>query len=152
MKVKNHNLKYKTKKFLDFIDITGDVEKLIKKNKIKDGFATVFSKHTTAAIKINEKERGIYTDFKNLVERIIPQKQYYHHNDLSIRTENVVCGIGASDCLNGHSHCLHLLMGGSGESIPIVNGKLAFGTYQRIFLIELDSSRSRDILVHFIYD
>lgn len=147
MKIHNHVLKYKTKKFIDFIDITEDVENLIKKNKVKNGYIIVFSKHTTAAIRVNEKEKGIYKDFKIFVNKLIPAKQYYHHNDLTIRTENLVCDVGASDCLNGHSHCLHLLMGATSEHIPIIDGKLAFGLYQRIFLIELDCPRSREVLV-----
>ncbi len=147
MRIENHVLNYKTKKFIDFIDITEDVENLLKKSKAKNGYVVVFSKHTTAAIRINEKERGICKDFEIFVKKLIPDKQYYHHNDLSIRTENLVCDVGASDCLNGHSHCLHLLMGATSEFIPVIDGKLAFGMYQRIFLIELDCPRSRDVVV-----
>ena len=132
---------------MEFIDITDEIEKLIKRNKVKSGFVIVFSKHTTAAIRVNEKEKGIYKDFARLVHQLLPKKQYYHHNDLKIRTENLVCDVNASDCLNGHSHCLHLLMGGSSEYIPIINGKLALGIYQRIFLIELDCPRRREIMV-----
>jgi len=152
MKIHNHILKFTTNFFLDFIDITEKIENLIKKNQAKNGFVTIFSKHTTAAIRINEKEKGIYQDFKNLVEKLSPPKQYYHHNDLSSRTENLVCDLGASDCLNGHSHCLHLLMGATSETIPIVDGKLALGAFQRIFLIELDCARLRNILVQLVYE
>lgn len=147
MKIKNHTLKYQTKKFMDFIDITDNVKKLIKTNKTKNGYITVFSRHTTAAIRINEKENGIFKDFESFVKRILPDKSYYRHNDLAIRTENLACELGASDCINGHSHCLHLLMGATSESIPITDGKLALGIYQRIFLIELDCGRKREILV-----
>lgn len=147
MKTHNHILKYKTKKFIDFIDITDDIETIIKEKKVKNGFVIVFSKHTTAAIRINEKEKGIYKDFEIFAKKILPPKQYYHHNDLTIRTENLVCDLGASDCLNGHSHCLNLFMGGTSEYIPIIEGKLAFGTYQRVFLIELDCPRQREVVV-----
>lgn len=147
MKIYNHALLFTTKKFMDFIDITDEVEKLIKKRKIKNGFVIVFSTHTTAAVRINEKEKGIYKDFEIFTKKLLPHKQYYHHNDLNIRTENLVCDIGASDCLNGHSHCLHLLMGATTELIPIVNSKFAFGTFQRIFLIELDCPRRREVLI-----
>lgn len=152
MKISNNVLKFKTKKFIDFIDITDKVKDLVKKKKIKNGVVTVFSKHTTAAIRINEKEKGIYKDFEIFAEKILPHKKYYHHNDLTIRTENLVCDIGASDCLNGHSHCLHILMGATSEFIPIIEGKLALGTYQRIFLIELDCPRQREILVQIIHE
>lgn len=131
---------------MEFIDITNDVEKLIKEDKTQNGYVIIFSKHTTAAIRVNEKENGIYRDFENFVNRLLPPTKYYCHNDLNIRTENLVCDIGASDCLNGHSHCLHLLMGGSTELVPIIDGKLSFGPYQRIFLIELDCARSREVI------
>jgi secondary thiamine-phosphate synthase enzyme len=147
MKIHNYTIKKTTKKFMDFIDITNEIEKLVNKSKVKNGFIIVFSKHTTAAIRINEKEKGIYKDFAMFSNRLLPKKQYYRHNDLKIRTENLVCDIGASDCMNGHSHCLHLLMGGTTELIPIIDCKLALGTYQRIFLIELDCLRQRKILV-----
>lgn len=147
MKVHNYTIKKTTKKFMDFIDITDEIEKLVKKSKAKNGFIIVFSKHTTAAIRINEKEKGIYKDFAMFSRRLLPTKQYYHHNDLKTRTENLVCDIEASDCMNGHSHCLHLLMGGTSELVPLIDHKLALGTYQRIFLIELDCPRRRNILV-----
>lgn len=135
---------------MDFIDMTEDIEKLIKKNKVKNGFIVVFSKHTTAAVRVNEKEKGICKDFENFVKRLLPPKKYYYHNDLSIRTENLVCEPGASDCLNGHSHCLHLLMGATSEKVPILEGKLVFGPFQRIFLIELDCARFREVIVQIV--
>jgi len=105
----------------------------------------VYSTHTTVAICVNEKEAGIVKDFKNLIEKLIPKKNYYHHNDLNIRTENLVCQSGASDCLNGYSHCTHLLMRNS-EVVPVENGKMIFGPWQRIFAIELDCSRPRKVV------
>ena len=152
MKIYNHTLKFKTKKFIDFIDITEEIENLVKKKKIKNGFVKVFSKHTTAAIRINEKEKGINKDFELFVKKILPPKKYYHHNDLTIRTENLVCDVGASDCMNGHSHCLHLLMGATCEHVPIIDNKLSLGTYQRVFLIELDCARQREVLLQFFYE
>ncbi len=111
----------------------------------------IYSTHTTLAICVNEKEKGIVADFKNLINRIIPKDIYYCHNDLSIRTENLVCQSAASDCLNGHSHCTHLLMRNS-ETIPIVDGKMTLGMWQRIFAIELDCCRKRNIVVQVMGD
>jgi len=142
--------KYKTKKFMDFIDITDDVSLFVKENNIYNGFLTIFINHTTAAVRINEKEKGITKDFEIFTRALLPSKNYYHHNDLTIRTENLVCDPGASDCLNGHSHCLHILMGGTSEQVPIIEGKLALGTYQRVFLIELDTARQRTIIFQII--
>lgn len=150
MKTYHTTLKYKTGGFMHFLDITDDVQSFIDKNKVKNGFITIFSKHTTAAIRINEREKGITKDFKQFVEELLPADKYFRHNDLSIRTENLVCEPGASDCLNGHSHCLHILMGGTSEHAPIINGKMVFGTFQRIFLIELDCIRPRQVILHIL--
>lgn len=149
MKIVNKTIKLQTKKYLQFIDLTDEVEKISQKTKIKNGLINVYSRHTTVGIRVNEKEKGIFTDFAEFIDRLIPKKKYYCHNDLKIRTENLVCTPGATDCLNGHSHCQHLLLGAS-ETIPVIDGKLALGTWQRIFAIELDEARAREIIVQVI--
>ncbi len=149
MKITDSVIKLKTKAFCQFVDLTEQVQKFVDKSKIKNGFVTIYSKHTTLAIRINEKEKGIVKDFTKLMDNILPRDAYYHHNDLHIRTENLVCEPGASDCLNGHSHCAHLLMGTS-ESVPIVDRKLLLGQWQRIFAIELDRPRKREVFLQVI--
>ncbi|MCL4374747.1 secondary thiamine-phosphate synthase enzyme YjbQ [Patescibacteria group bacterium] len=146
MKIINRQITIKTQQFLEFIDLTEMVELMVKRTKISDGQALIYSRHTTVAVRINEQESGLFGDFRDLVARLIPREIYYRHNDLGIRTENLSCAVGASDCLNGHSHCLHLLMGTS-ETVPIVNGQLMLGRYQRIFMVELDVARQRQILI-----
>ena len=150
MKTFKKTLSYRTDEFLHFLDITDDVQNIVTESNAKDGMVLVYSFHTTAAIRINEREKGLIKDFKTLAKKIAPSDIYYHHNDLTERTENLVCQSGASDCLNGHSHMLHLLMGATSETVPISDGKLVMGTWQRIFLVELDVSRKRDILVKVI--
>ena len=144
--IKNTTINFKSEEQLEFKDITDEVENFVKETKVKNGNVLVFSTHTTLAICINEKEKGIVNDFKNLVNRLIPKDGYYFHNDLNIRTENLVCQSAASDCLNGHSHCTHLLMRNS-ETIPIIDGKMALGIWQKIFAIELDCCRKRNVIV-----
>jgi len=147
--IKNTTINFESEENLEFKDITDEVGNFVKETKIKNGNVLVFSTHTTLAICINEKEKGIVKDFKNLINRLIPKDGYYCHNDLNVRTENLVCQSAASDCLNGHSHCTHLLMRNS-ETIPIIDGKIALGIWQRIFAIELDCCRSRKILLQVI--
>jgi len=144
--IKNTTINFKSEEQLAFKDITDEVENFVEETKVKNGNVLVFSTHTTLAICINEKEKGIVNDFKNLVNRLIPKDGYYFHNDLNIRTENLVCQSAASDCLNGHSHCTHLLMRNS-ETIPIIDGKMALGIWQKIFAIELDCCRKRNVIV-----
>ena len=147
--IKSTEIKYKSEEYLEFRDVTDEVEKFVSKTKIKNGNVLVYSTHTTVAICINEKEKGIVKDFKKIMSKMIPKEDYYCHNDLNVRTENLVCQSSASDCLNGHSHCTHLLMRNS-EIIPIINRKVMLGMWQRIFAIELDCCRQRNLIVQII--
>ncbi len=144
--INNSLIEFKSKDYLEFEDLTDKVYEIVEETKIQNGSVLIYSTHTTLAVCINEKENGIVKDFKKIIKKIIPKDDYYCHNDLSIRTENLVCEPGASDCLNGHSHCTHLLMRNS-ETIPIVDGKMMLGNWQRIFAIELDCCRTRKVLV-----
>lgn len=146
MKILNKIVKLRSKREMDFVDLTDEAKGFVRESKIRDGFLTVHSKHTTMAIRINESEKGIRRDMREFVKRLAPKDMYYRHNDLEIRTENLVCDKNASDCINGHSHCIHFLMGNS-ETIPIIGGNLALGQWQRIFALELDCSRDREIIM-----
>lgn len=116
-----------------FIDITPTVQDYVERSGISQGFAVVFSKHTTAAIKINEHEPELLKDMEAFLSRLSPADATYFHNDFNVRTVNME----EDECPNGHSHCQHLLLSTS-ETVPIADGQLALGVYQRIFLVELD--------------
>lgn len=149
--IKQSKIDFKSNEYLEFKDITEEVEKFVEETEIQNGNVLVFSTHTTLAVCVNEKEKGIVADFKDLMSKMIPKENYYKHNDLNIRTENLVCQSAASDCLNGHSHCTQMLMRNS-ETIPIIDGKMALGVWQKIFAIELDCARPRKILLQVIGD
>ena len=126
----------------EFIDITEDVVRHVSESGARDGLVCIYTKHTTAAIKINENEPLLLKDMEAFLERIAPRDAYYGHNDFSVRTVNM----SGDECPNGHAHCNHLLLGTS-ETVPLINGELQFGRYQRIFLIELDRPRQREVLI-----
>ena len=149
MRIISKTIKLRSKKYLEFIDLTDLVKEFVSESKINNGSVLIYSKHTTMAIRINEKERGIVEDFVSFINKLLPKNAYYRHNDLTVRTENLVCDPGASDCMNGHSHCLHLLLGSS-ETIPINKSKLILGLFQRIFAIELDCGRNREVVIQII--
>lgn len=149
--IKHSKIEFESQEYLEFKDLTDDIECFIKETEVKNGNVLIYSTHTTLAICINEKEKGIVKDFKKVISKIAPKEDYYCHNDLNIRTENLVCQSAGSDCLNGHSHCTHLLMRNS-ETIPIMDGKMMLGTWQKIFAIELDSKRPRKVLLQVIGD
>ena len=126
-----------------YVDITDQVLEFIKEAGVNlGGILTVFSKHTTAAIVIQEKEEMLKRDMTIFLENLAPREAYYHHNDFEIRTENMT----PDESPNGHAHCQHLVLGSS-QVIPIVAGQLTLGRWQRIFLLELDSPRDREVLL-----
>ncbi len=126
-----------------FFDITDRVSKYVSRSEMRSGFALVFSKHTTAAITIQENEPLLITDMCSTLERFAPQNSHYRHNDFDVRTVHM----HEDECPNGHSHCQHLVLGTS-ETIPVIDGELALGEFQRIFVVELDPEKlCRQILV-----
>jgi thiamine phosphate synthase YjbQ (UPF0047 family) len=83
----------------------------------------------------------MFEDFTALLRRLIPHETYYAHDDWDRRTENI-CPEDMEQP-NGHSHCMSMLLGSAGESIPVADGELCMGTWQRVLFIELDRSRPR---------
>ena len=144
MKIYKETFPIKTQDYCQFIDITDQVQACVKNSGIIDGIVSVHSMHTTLAIRINERETGLIADFKDFASKWVPKDHYYRHNDTSIRTENLVCDPNASDCLNAHSHITHMFMATS-EIVPVSEGKLVLGQWQRVFAIELDCGRNREV-------
>ena len=138
-------VKLETTKAPEFIDITAHVVAHVKDSGVRDGLVCVFSKHTTAAVKINENEPLLLTDMEAFLKRIAPEDQYYAHNNFEIRTVNMT----EDECPNGHSHCASLMLGTS-ETIPIIDVELQLGQYQSVFVIELAHAREREILISVI--
>ena len=95
-------------------------------------------------------ERGVrlLEDFSELLRRLVPHDSYYAHDDWDRRTENI-CPEDM-DKGNGHSHCMAMLLGGAGESVPVRNGELQLGVWQRVLFIELDRERDRRWIVQVV--
>ena len=125
-----------------FYDITDEVMEAVRESGVDDGMALVYSRHTTAAIKINEHEPLLIEDMEDFLARFAPPDDYYRHNDFDVRTANMT----PDEQPNGHAHCQHLLLSAS-ETVPVVDGRLELGTWQRIFLVELDRPRPREVLI-----
>ncbi|MCD6494182.1 MAG: YjbQ family protein [Archaeoglobaceae archaeon] len=120
----------KTKERIEIVDITEDVQSLVSKSDVKDGVAIVYTPHTTTAIIINEAERGLMDDITSIIQKIVPQNSYKHD-----RIDN-----------NADAHLRAVILGNS-VVVPVTNGKLDLGTWQRIMFVELDGPRSRRVLV-----
>ncbi len=141
-KIVSQVFSFKTADAPDFVDLTGTVSDFLAKSGVKAGQVLVHSKHTTAAIKINENEPLLLKDVAHFLDRAAPKDAYYLHNDFAIRTVNM----HQDECPNGHAHCQHMILGTS-EVIPVIGGKLALGQFQRVFLIELDEPKTRQVVI-----
>jgi secondary thiamine-phosphate synthase enzyme len=147
--VLEHSPARKTQSFLvaterapAFIDITERVAEAVAASGVRDGFAVVFSRHTTAAVRINENEPLLIADMEDFLARLAPAAATYRHNDFEVRTVNMT----PDEVPNGHAHCQSLLLGAS-EMVPVDDGELGLGRWQRIFLVELDHPRLREVVV-----
>ncbi len=143
MKFLSQTINIRTEKGPQFIDITERIEEAARESGVSNGFVVVFSRHTTAAIRINENEPALLADMERMLEQIAPCKAEYKHNEFAHAFSD------NGERPNGHSHCQHLLLGAS-EAVPVVDGKLIVGQWQRIFLIELDHGRDREVVVQLI--
>jgi secondary thiamine-phosphate synthase enzyme len=125
-----------------FIDLTGEIQTFVSDTGVDDGIVNVQSLHTTVAIVINEHEPLLLVDFTALLERTAPVAGPYRHDDLSIRTTNLMPG----ERVNGHAHCRALLLSNS-ATLNVSGGQLQLGRWQRVFLVELDGPQRREISV-----
>ena len=138
-------LKYTTPGAGTFLDITDDVSSVVRSSGVRDGVAHVYSTHTTAAVRVNENEQLLLGDFARFLERLAPAGNgAYEHDDIARRVN-----VPPDEPINGHAHCRHLLLSSS-ETIPVIDGRLQLGRWQRIFLVELCSPRERNVIVQVV--
>ncbi len=116
------NLKVDTEKSFEIIDVTSQINDLID---IKDGIISIFSRHSTSAIVVNENESGLLKDLEFTLDNLIDDKFTYQHDKI----DN-----------NAKSHLKSFLLSSS-ECLPVKNHKLDLGTWQSVFFIELDGPR-----------
>lgn len=128
---------YKTRERLELINITKDVNEIVKKHGFRAGFVLVQSLHTTTAVFINEFQQALVDDMKSFLERIVGRFDYWRHNDPRI-----------SECYrkNADSHLRAMLLGHT-LSLPVANGELAIGNWQSVILAELDGPRERTVQI-----
>jgi secondary thiamine-phosphate synthase enzyme len=132
-----------TREPIQFVDITDDVQDAVRASGVRNGIVTVVSRHTTAAVRIQEAEPLLLEDLLGFLRRLAPSNVHYQHNDFRIRTHHM----HDDESPNGHSHCLQFLLGTS-ESLPVCDGELMLGEWQRLFLVELDGPRAkREVLI-----
>jgi secondary thiamine-phosphate synthase enzyme len=148
MKVFQLEQTLRTEGGLSVRDITGEVNEAVRESGIRDGIACVYSPHTTCCVRVNEFETGFLEDFARLLKNLVPRDGYYAHDDWDRRTENICAE--DMELGNGHAHCMAMLLGTAGESIPVREGELALGTWQRVLFLELDRERERRWIVQVV--
>ena len=134
-----------TERAIEFIDITDRIQELAAGTGIQTGLINIQSLHTTTALVVNEHEPLLLTDFTALLTLLAPQHAPYRHDDMNARTVNVV----PDERANGHAHCQALLLPAS-ASLNLADGRMQLGRWQRVFLVELDGPRDREVSVLFI--
>lgn len=125
-----------------FIDLTDEVAALVTESGIHTGLINVQGLHTTTAVVVNEHDPPLLADVAALLERVVPQGSFYQHDNVGLRNSNCVL----ADRPNGHSHCRSLLLAPS-VTLNVAEGRLQLGTWQHVFLVELDGPRTRGVSV-----
>lgn len=123
--VKLYAVEIETRGRNEMVDITGEVREIVGRSEITDGQVLIFVPGATGALSTIEYEPGLIADFPELMERMIPEKKYYHHN------ETWHDG-------NGHSHLRATLVGPS-LTVPFEGRRLLLGTWQQIIFLEFDN-------------
>ncbi|HEX8688781.1 MAG TPA: secondary thiamine-phosphate synthase enzyme YjbQ [Solirubrobacterales bacterium] len=137
MSVRTEELRFSTRGDGDVVDITAEVQALVEEAGVGDGQALAFVRGSTAAISTMEFEPGGVHDLRAMLERLIPAAGDYEHNRLNHDS-------------NSHAHQRATLVGPS-EAVPVVNGRLALGTWQQLVLIDFDDRpRERTVIVQIV--
>lgn len=123
-----HEITIATNGPVEFVDITERVRDALKASGVSDGLATVFSQHTTCAIRVNERCERLQQDMRAHLEDAVPRCDYSHDEDT------------VDGRPNSRGHLMSMILGSS-ETIPVSGGELALGGWQSVFFVELDGPR-----------
>lgn len=132
MKFYTEYLWFNTKKHREYINITSQVEEILRTSGIADGMILVSAMHITAAIYVNDAESGLIQDIDEWLEHLAPYKSQYRHHETGET--------------NGDAHLKSLLMHHE-TIVPVTDGKLDFGPWQQIYYAEFDGQRRKRVIV-----
>jgi len=140
MKAFSASITLTTEEGTEVSDITKPVRDAVEQLPVATGIALVNTLHTTCALFVNEFQAAIVDDLKRMLDRLVPERGGYRHDDPRY-----------SDCErgNGHSHLRAALLGRS-IAVPINDGELTLGRFQSIIFAELDGPRSRQVSIQVI--
>ncbi|HXF94307.1 MAG TPA: secondary thiamine-phosphate synthase enzyme YjbQ [Nitrospiraceae bacterium] len=140
MKAYSTSFTLQTEERTEVTDITKLVRDAIHQFPVTTGIALVNTLHTTCALFINEYQAALVNDLKALVERLVPERNGYRHDDPRY-----------SDCERGNAHShLRAALLGRNVAVGINHGDLTLGRFQSIIFAELDGPRKREITVQVV--
>jgi len=134
LKIHSSKISVPTSSRIELINITSNISNAVEKSGMSEGIVLVYSPHTTTAVLINENEPRLLRDFEKAVKQLISWEEQYAHNTIDDNAASHLTG-----AFIGNNICL-----------PIEKGRIQLGTWQSIFLVELDGPRSRRIEVKVI--
>ena len=135
MKSHTEYMTFNTKKKREYINISGDVEKALRKSGVREGLAMVSAMHITAAVYVNDAESGLIGDIDEWLQTLAPEGPDYRHH----RTGEV----------NGDAHLKNLLIGHQ-VLLPITNGEFDLGPWQQVYYAEFDGRRKKRLIIKVI--
>ena len=135
MKTLTEYLWFQTKNHREYINITEQIEALVQKSDVQEGYALVSAMHITAGIYVNDAESGLISDIDQWLEKLCPYREDYRHH-----------GTGET---NGDSHLKNLLIGHQ-QLLPITKGKLDLGPWEQVYYAEFDGKRRKRVIVKII--
>jgi len=137
MKNSTEYLWFNTDNKKELVHITETIREIVLNSKIKEGFVLISAMHITASVYVNDNEPGLFEDIWKWLEELAPfNKDYKHHNT-------------GED--NGDAHLKSLLMHHQ-VIVPVTNGDLDLGPWQRIFYAEFDGQRKKRVVVKVMGD
>jgi len=132
MKTLTEYLWFNTKKKKEFINITDEVQKVVSKSGVKEGFVLVSAMHITAGVFVNDEEDGIKHDLMEWAEKLAPFRSDYQHHHTGET--------------NADAHLKSIIFHHQ-VIVPVTNSKLDFGPWQQIFYAEFDGQRRKRVII-----
>jgi secondary thiamine-phosphate synthase enzyme len=135
VKSETEYLWFNTSSDVEFVNITEDVQRVLARSGIREGFALVSAMHITAAVYVNDEESGLKQDIKDWLGQLAPKGPDYRHH----RTGET----------NGDAHLKSLLIHHQ-VVLPVTEGRLDLGPWQQVFYAEFDGRRRKRVIIKII--
>jgi secondary thiamine-phosphate synthase enzyme len=132
MKTATEYLWFNTPRHRDYVNVTEEIERIVRKSGVAEGMVLVSAMHITAGVYVNDAEDGLIQDIDEWLEKLAPFNRGYRHH----RTGET----------NGDSHLKSLLVHHE-VIVPVTGGKLDLGPWQQVYYAEFDGQRRKRVVV-----